>query len=262
MATAPARTASPASCPPISRVSTGTVAEASCTCSALFGLTLGRPSEPLPGGVVLAPTVGNKFPGSPGETPVPEIVGNVDGGGRFVTGSVGVALTPVGFTTTTSVAEPVKALALGARAVADSCTCSPRPAPELTLTPISSSSAWPTGTLPTLHVVPWATGQIEKLGLPMSSAEATCAVSVTPVLSAFVLQTQTTKSAVCPAFTSEEEENDWIFTHSWGVFVAGELGEPLGLGLGLGLEESVGLGLGLELVLVSLPVGEGLALDD
>jgi hypothetical protein len=89
--------------------------------------------------------------------------------------------------------------------------------------------------------------------------EATAAVTVTPLLSALVLQTQITKLAVCPAFTSEEVENDWILTHSSGVLAlpVGELGDPLGDGLGLG--EPVGLVLGLgELPCDSERDGDGL----
>src|ERR1700722_15159031 len=122
MATAPASTARPASWPPIRRVSSGTVADASCTCSALFGLTCGRPIEPELGLALLAPTVGKRLPGSPGETTAPAIGGRDDGGGRVVTGNVGLLVLPVGLTTTTSVAEPVKDFAPVALAVADSCT--------------------------------------------------------------------------------------------------------------------------------------------
>lgn len=84
------------------------------------------------------------------------------------------------------------------------------------------------------------------------------------MLSAFVLQTQITKLATCPALTSDEVEKDWTRTHSCGVFVLGGdvVGEPLGVGDGLGdvvaVELGLGLGLGLELAEVLLDVGLGL----
>lgn len=65
-----------------------------------------------------------------------------------------------------------------------------------------------------MQVLPSATGQTLNEGFPRSSAEATEAVTVTPRLAAFELQTQMTKSAVCPALTSEELENDWMRKHS------------------------------------------------
>lgn len=112
MVTAPASTASPASCPPISRESSGTIAEAFATWSVL-GLTFGRPSDfgvepPDPD------TVGNRLAGLPGDTAgAPGIVGIVDGTGSVTPACGLVAPTPVpGLTLdcaarTTSVAEPV-----------------------------------------------------------------------------------------------------------------------------------------------------------
>lgn len=73
----------------------------------------------------------------------------------------------------------------------------------------------------------------------------------TPRLLAFADQTQTTKTALCPALTSLAPESGWIRTHSCGVtrlgFGLGELEVGLGeLGLGLGLAElEVWLGDGL-----------------
>lgn len=130
MVTAPARTASPASCPPMSRASSGTVAASVAACSTARGLACGRMREPVPG-VGEAPTVGKRPDGSVGEIPVPEIVGSVPEFGSVIKGLVGLV---VGLTTTTSVAESEKERAPVADALAESCTCSPSAALDRTRT--------------------------------------------------------------------------------------------------------------------------------
>jgi hypothetical protein len=239
------------------------VAAAVAACRTARGLAWGRLSDPVPG-VGVFPTVGNRPDGSVGEMPVPEIVGSVPGTGSVTRGPTGLL---VGFTTTTSVAEPEKESAPAADALAVSCTCSPSAALARTCTVASSSSAWPTGRLPILQVVPLATGQTLNFGESMYRAAATRALTEMPVLAAFVLQTQITKLALWPALTSDAVENDCTRTQSCGVFCpgAGEVGEPLGVGVGLGevleLVLGSGVGLGLELAEVCW-VDDGLGLPD
>jgi len=128
MVTAPASTASPASCPPIRRASSGTVAATVAACRTARGLACGRVSDPVPVEGE-APTVGNRPDGFVGEMPVPEIVGNVPDAGSVIRGLVGLV---VGFTTTTSAAEPEKERARAADAFAEISTCSPRAALDCT----------------------------------------------------------------------------------------------------------------------------------
>jgi hypothetical protein len=130
MVTAPASTASPASCPPMRRASSGTVAAAVAACRTARGLACGRVSDPVPG-VGEAPTVGNRPDGSVGEMPVPEIVGSVPDVGSVMRGLVGLV---VGLVTTTSVAESEKEAAPAADAFAEICTCSPSAALDRTCT--------------------------------------------------------------------------------------------------------------------------------
>jgi hypothetical protein len=119
-----------------------------------------------------------------------------------------------------------------------------------------------------LQVLPSATGQTEKRGLPMNSAKATFTVTRTCRLVALALQTQIAKLAVCPALTCEALEKDWTRTHSCGVALGlglgeGEGGGVLGLGLGSGLLLGDGVTVGLGLALgFFVEVGVGVALCD
>jgi hypothetical protein len=91
-----ARTASPASCPPISRASSGTVDEAVAACTAECGFTGGSGAVPLLGELELGDTVGNSPPRLLGDV---EVLGI---GGSEPVGSVApgiVALTLGGRTT-------------------------------------------------------------------------------------------------------------------------------------------------------------------
>jgi hypothetical protein len=125
-----------------------------------------------------------------------------------------------------------------------------------------------------LQVVPLAVGQTLNLGDPMSWPVA-CAVSKTPMLAAFVLQTQTTKLALAPGATSDADR-DWVRTHSCGVIGAGaeDVGELLGVGVGVGvlalmLGSGLGVGVGVADVVsdgagveLSVGVGVGLSVGD
>jgi hypothetical protein len=116
---------------------------------------------------------------------------------------------------------------------------------------------------PSLQVLPSATGQTENEGTPRSSADATESVTVTPLLAALELQTQTANVAVCPALTSDELEKDWTRTHSWATvffFGFGE-GEELGVGVGFAVFVGEGLGLGLEVDFFEL-LGVGVGVGD
>ena len=122
IATAPASTASPASWPPMSRLSSGTVAATSAAWIAARGLTRGSPIELAPGvgvGIGLAETVGNRPAGLPGKVPVPAIAGSDAGGSVSVTDGLGELDGLGGATETTSVAELVNERAFLAEAVAD-----------------------------------------------------------------------------------------------------------------------------------------------
>jgi hypothetical protein len=186
------------------------VAAAVAACKVARALAGGSPSDPVP---VLgeAPTVGNRPDGSVGEMPVPEIVGIVPGTCSVTSGLVGLL---GGLARTTSVAELENERALVAEAVAVIRTCSPGAAFPSTWTVAWSSSAWPTGRLPTLQVAPLAAGQTLNFGLAICRADATAALTETPVLGALVLHTQTTKLALLPGLTLDEVENDWTRTHS------------------------------------------------
>ncbi len=93
-------------------------------------------------------------------------------------------------------------------------TCSPDDALACTGTVAWSSSAWPTGRLPILQVVPVTTGQTVNFGLPTYGADAVAAVTETPLVAATVLHTQITKLALWPAVILDELENDCTRTHS------------------------------------------------
>jgi hypothetical protein len=183
MATAPASTASPASCPPISRGSSGRVADATAA--------LTRRGCRLPGtaevgfGDALLPgvTVGNRLTGLPTVVPVPGTVVTLPGSGGSA-GTVGAgALGLVGAGVLGLVgagvlggAAVIRTLAYAwnetARfplAVAVSVTFFPAAAVSATLTLAFSSSAWPVGRLPTWQTAPLADGQT------VNSAPDTCA---------------------------------------------------------------------------------------
>jgi hypothetical protein len=131
-----------------------------------------------------------------------------------------------------------------------------------------------------VHLAPAGSGHTLKLGDPISAAEATLALTATPLADAFVVQTQIAKLATCPGLTCDELENGWIRTHSCGFLAgAGDLLVGVGVGVGdaevgLGDGEVVGLelvplgdddfGVGLELVLFGVLVGleEGVWLGD
>jgi hypothetical protein len=65
----------------------------------------------------------------------------------------------------------------------------------------SSSSAWPTGKLPNVQVVPLDAGQTMNAGAPKVGALRTLMVTSAPVLGASVLHTQMTKLATLPGAT-------------------------------------------------------------
>jgi hypothetical protein len=90
IAIAPARTARPASWPPMSRASIGTVAEASAACAR--GDTDGSPGPDPVLGLELGGTVGNRPAGLVGEVPVPGSGGNVVGGSVTVVVGLGLGV--------------------------------------------------------------------------------------------------------------------------------------------------------------------------
>jgi hypothetical protein len=104
----PASTARPASWPPISFGSSGTVSAASVTrTSERFGLTVGSPTEgELEDGD--GETVGNRLDALPWDDPVPDMGGKVVAGNGSVAPGCGVVVLGGGETTTTSVADPLK----------------------------------------------------------------------------------------------------------------------------------------------------------
>lgn len=89
----PARTASPASWPPMSLASSGTVAEAVAAC-AECGFTRGNPEPEVPG-LGLVGTVGNRPAGLLDD----EVLGS---GGSEEAGSVGTAVVGLGFSVRTT----------------------------------------------------------------------------------------------------------------------------------------------------------------
>jgi hypothetical protein len=94
----------------------------------------------------------------------------------------------------------------------------------------------------------------------MPAADATLALTDTPLLVAFVDQTQITNVALWPGLTSPALDNGWTRTHSCGVTCL----EGFGLGFGLG---ELGFGVGLGLVVAEgddVPAGDedgGVELD-
>jgi hypothetical protein len=159
--TAPASTASPASCPPMRRGSSGTVAAASAVWTRVRALADGCCDAPVVG-VGLAETVGNKSDGSVGDTAVPGIAGRSVPVGRFEE-ELGIDVLAA---TTTSEAVPLKDRAPEAVASAEMRTWTPTPAAARTRTLASSSAAWPTGKVPTAHVAWSGWGHTVKAGAP------------------------------------------------------------------------------------------------
>jgi hypothetical protein len=160
--TAPASTASPASCPPMRRGSSGTVAAASAAWTTARVLADDEcRGEPVLG-VGLAETVGNKPDGSLGDTPVPDIAGRFVPVGKLEE-ELGIAVLAA---TTTSEAVPLKECAPEAVTSAEMRTRTPTPAAARTRTLACSSAAWPTGKVPTAHVAPPGWGHTAKDGLP------------------------------------------------------------------------------------------------
>jgi hypothetical protein len=144
------------------RGSSGTVAATSATRTVLRCFAGGTVGALVAGDA--GATVGNRPAGLPGVTPGWATGGSVTGGSTGPGAlEVGCVEDPEEAVTTTSVADPLKELVLDV-AVAISCTCSPRAAFEPTGTRTCSSSAWPTGTWPSLQVWPLASGQTVKLG--------------------------------------------------------------------------------------------------
>jgi hypothetical protein len=92
--------------------------------------------------------------------------------------------------TTSIVASAWKEVALLARAVAVSVTCSPTDAASRTRAPATISSAWPVGKSPTVQTSPFGCGHTENFGATTFAAFPTDTVTVVPVLSAPVLHTQ------------------------------------------------------------------------
>jgi len=125
------------SCPPISRSSTGTVADASEARRLGPGVACGVPSEFVPE-LGDAPTVGNRLVGSPGDTPVPVSGGRVLGAGS-VTPVLGLVLADG--ETTMSVADAVSDFAPEAETFAETLTCSPAVAAVPTFTAAWISAA-------------------------------------------------------------------------------------------------------------------------
>jgi hypothetical protein len=161
--TAPASTASPASCPPMRRASTGTVAAAAAACTSARGLADGSPSEPVLG-VGLAWTVGKSPDGLVGDTPVPEIAGRLVPGGKLAPADeLGMTVFAL---TTTSAAVPWNDRAPEAVASAEMRTCPPTRAVDRTPTLACNSAAWPTGRFPSRHVAPFGSGHTVNFGVP------------------------------------------------------------------------------------------------
>jgi hypothetical protein len=218
----------------------------------------GSPSDPVPL-VGEAPTVGNKPDGFMGETPVPAMVGRVPGTGTVACGPVpvpapAVPLAGLVLTCTRSVADAANEVAPGADAFAVTRTCSPLLAFACTGTVTSSSSASPMGSAPMAHLTPPVTGQTANLGAPRCRADATVVRTETLAAAAFVLHTQTTNEAACPAVTLAVADSGWTRTQSLAVGGGGVVGETLGVGLGDVLRLELGVGLG-ALVLAD---GDGL----
>jgi len=194
----PASTARPAIWPPRRRASSGTSAAVVFACKDLAPGRLADP-VPVPGE---APTVGNRSDGFVGETLVPAIGVSEPAGAGLLGVVIGEGDGLGAVAVITSVAVPEYELA-GESPVTDaeSCHCKPTVAVAGTSTMASSSSAWLTGMLPSVQVVPFDAGQTRKAGGPRPVAFSTFVVTTTPELAACVLHTQMTKLAKLPGAT-------------------------------------------------------------
>jgi hypothetical protein len=214
IAMALASTARPASCPPMSRGSSGTIADAVTTRVTRF-FAGGKPRLLLALGVGVRPgageMVGNRPTGLPTPVPVPtpaaggsETGGSVivDGGGEVVPTDVCLALV------TTIDPDPVKECVAVPEAVAVSWTCSPLVAALPTAAVACSSSAWPGGRVPMPQAAEPELGQTVKCGAPTCLTCATWMPTVTDLLVPLVLQTQMAKPASCPGRTCDEAASD------------------------------------------------------
>lgn len=201
-----------------------------------------------------SPTVGNRPDGFVGETLVPATGGNVPlaAGAGVVGVEIGVGVGVGAVAVTTSVAVPDPGLAPIADAVAKSCHRWPTVAWAGTSTMASSSSAWPTGRLPTMHVVPLAAGHTVNAGEPRFVAFTTFVMTETPKLSACVLHTHMTKLAKPPGATCDVAY-DWTTTQSCGVG-----GVVVGVGVGVGVGVAVGVGAAVEAAPGLDGLGDGL----
>lgn len=201
---APSSTASPASWPPISRGSSGSVAEAG---TALMWCGFAAPWVVAGGLGVPGVTVGKRLPGFPGlaSSPgTPGVPGSPVRPGRLGTGSVGM-VPPEADEGEVGDGDVLRAVALIRTeaaawnevapcpvAVAVSRTFLPVVAPRATLTAARSSSDWPVGRLPILQAVPFADGQtVYRAALTFASL-LTTAETDTFLAAAAVLQTQMT----------------------------------------------------------------------
>lgn len=177
------------------RASIGTVELTTVACSPDRDRAAGRPRVPVSG---LGLTVGKSSDGLTGATLVPGIGGSATSGGSTLDEDGSVVAVLVVATTSVAEAEedcaPSVAFAVKATRVAGGAAAD-------TGTEASSSWTWPTGRLAILQVAPLADGQMAKLGVPRKLVELRLATTDTLLLSAPVLQTQTTKLAVPPAVT-------------------------------------------------------------
>jgi hypothetical protein len=166
IAIAPASTARPASCPPMSRGLSGRVAE---VVAARMRLALRSECVPAlePALALGAGETVGKSPDGSVELVPPRLGsgGSVTGGGVLLAGVLGDGAAE----TATAAAEALKAAAPVPLAAAASLICSPRSAAFRTLTVACSSSDCPSARLPTLQTAPLELGQTVKRG------ESTCA---------------------------------------------------------------------------------------
>jgi hypothetical protein len=201
--------------------------------------------KPMPG--ELEPGMGATVGKRPAGLPAVPAGGESTGRGCSDTGAPpspepagGGLVVPVGGSAVTaSDRAAVSDVAPLAVAVAVSSTCSVLVAAGSTADTAWSSKSCLLVTEGSAQLAPPGSGQIVNFGAPMFLAVATLAVTVTGSLVPTGLQTQITKSAVWPAWTCDEPENDWTWTHNCG----GMGDDDDGLGLGLG-DDELGLGLG------------------
>ena len=168
-------------------------------CRAERGLAEGRLSDPVPV-VPDAPTVGNRPDGLVGETLVPAS-GSVPLGAGLLGLVIGVEVGVGAAAETTSVAVPEYELAPAAVAAAESCHCVPTVAVAGTSTVASISSAWFSGKVPTVHVVPFVAGHTRNDGVPMFAFSTFVVTRTLLLVGARALQTQIAKLAKLPGAT-------------------------------------------------------------